>query len=60
MEREPVLKFEDVYTHNRTPNKNNKNNEDKKDRKLLSESNSQSDGNWFFECLSSCCFLLYA
>lgn len=56
MEKETVLKFEDIYTPIRTPNKNN---EDKKNRKLLSESNSQSDGNWFFECLSSCCFLLY-
>ncbi len=57
MDKETDLKFEDIYIPIRSPNKNN---EDKMNRKLLSESNSQSDGNWFFECFSCCCFLLYA
>ena len=58
MEGEIVLKFEDIYTPIRTPNKNYKNHEDKMNRKLLSETNSQSDRNLFFDCLSSCCFFL--
>jgi len=58
MEKETVLKFEDIYTHIKTPNENYKD-DDKINKRLLSETNLESDGNYFLECLSCCCFFLY-
>ncbi len=58
MERDIVLKYEDIYRHITPSNKNDKN-EDKINKKLLTETSSQYHKNSCFQCFSCCCFLLY-
>lgn len=59
MESDIDLKLEEIYIG---MNRNSEEDEDKMNKKLLSETQSQTDAfccSNFFECLSRCCFFLY-